>query len=298
MKLTTTITAALILTSFASFAAPARILERESFTAEKAATTKGSGTNIGGGNNGSEYLATWCRGQLSLLRSFQARSAIKLEATSNYNLANKILTDGMVKALQEGDSARETFLHKSLIRGLAISNHLGGSLGGTSEKDAQNANFILNEYYNFMLEVIAKNLDLNGHIPYLGASNVDFDQRAAQFELKFVEYAKAQLDWILKNLVTETHQNGRRIVLPKGSANSVLKVAHTLTAGTTKDLEDSLWNYRFSCAISDLKILNDQLGQYNQGNREIYEDEKSALQEVTKEILRISSVINLRERCQ
>ncbi len=300
MKVTAMILASLV---FASFTAGARDLEREVLhaAAEKASTSKGSGTNVGGGNSGSEYLASWCRGQLSLLRSYQSRSQAKLENDSrNINLANKILTDGIIIALEKGGAASETFLHKSLVRGLAISNHLGGSLGGTSEKQAQVANFVLNKYYDFMLEVVAKNLDLNGHLPYLGAfaNTPEQELRKTNYEFRFVEYAKNQLDWILNNLVKEVNMNGKRVIVPVGNADSVLKVALTLSSGTADDLEESLWGYRFSCAISDLKLLNEMLSKYVQGNKEIYENERDALTSVTQEIARISNDINLRKGCQ
>ncbi|MBC7714776.1 MAG: hypothetical protein H7177_15625 [Rhizobacter sp.] len=275
--------------------AQAKVVEREGTTT---LSKSGSGTNVGGGNNGSEYLATWCRGQSSLLRNYKDRARLKLDNTGDYNIANKLLTDGIVQALNNSTNASETFLHKSLVRGLTISNYLGASLGGNPERKAMAANNILNSYYDFMLETVAKNLDLNGKIPYMSSSDADMDQRAAHFEENFVIYANTQLNWILGNLVKEVRMGDRVQVVPVGDARSVIKVALALSTGTASDLEESLWNYRFSCTISDLQMLNDSLKAYDQGNKEMFEDEKQALEYTTKELRRISRTLTLRESCQ
>ena len=274
--------------------AEARVVERETLNR----SSKGSGTNIGGGNNSSEYLATWCRGSTSLLRNYKEKASLKLDNTGDYNLSNKILTDGIIQALGNSADAKETFLHKSLVRGLTISNHLGASLGGNPEKKAMTANHILNSYYDFVIEIVAKNLDLNGKIPYMSSHNDQMNEAAARFEENFVTYASSQLNWILNNLVKDVKIGNRVQTIPVGDARSVLKVALTLTAGTTTDLEDSLWNYRFSCSISDLQILNETLKTYDQGNKEMFEDEKEALTYVSRELKRISKAITLKENCR
>lgn len=259
--------------------------------------SKGSGTNIGGGNSGSEYLATWCRGQSSLLRNFKDRARLKLDNTGDYNIANKILTDGIIQALNNSANAKDSFLHKSLTRGLTISNHLGATLGGNPERKAMAANHILNSYYDFMLETVAKNLDLNGKIPFMDASNENMDERAARFEENFVTYAGTQLDWILSTLIREVRLGSKIQTVPVGDARSVIKVALTLSAATASDLDESLWNYRFSCAISDLQILNETLKAYDQGNKEMFEDEKQAITYTASEIKRISKTLRLKESC-
>ncbi len=288
-------TSLIILTLFigTTFTAQARKVDREGST-EK--VSKGSGTNIGGGNNGSAYLATWCRGQSSLLRNFRDRARLKLDNTGDYNAANKILNDGMVQALSSG-GANESFLHKSLVRGLTISNHLGATLGGNSERKAFAANHILINYYEFIIETVAKNLDLNGHIPYLEASGEEMNDRAARFEETFVTYASSQLDWVLSTLINEVRLGAKTQVVPVGDAKSIVKVALTLSGATATDLEDSLWNYRFSCAISDLKMLNETLKTYDQGNKEMFEDEKQALTYISTELKRISRTLRLKESC-
>lgn len=287
--------ALLILSIFigSTLTAQAKPVQRES---SKAST--GSGTNVGGGNNSSEYLSTWCRGQTSLLRNYRDRARIKLDNTGDYNIANKILTDGMIQALSNGANAKETFLHKSLVRGLSISKILGGTQEATAERKAMITNHILDSYYDFVLETVAKNLDLNGHLPYLGAANADLDQKAAHYEENFVLYASTQLDWILSNLVKEVKLGSRYQTVPVGDAKSVLKVIIVLSSGTSKDLDESLWSYRFSCSISDLSILNESLTAYDQGNKEMFEDEKQALSYASKEISRISKTLTQKESCQ
>jgi hypothetical protein len=265
---------------------------------ESAKASSGSGTNVGGGNNGSEYLSTWCRGQTSLLRNYRDRALIKLDNTGDYNMANKILTDGMVQALSNGGNAKETFLHKSLVRGLSISKILGGTQDATAERKAMITNHILNSYYDFVIDTVAKNLDLNGRLPYLNANDSELNQKAAHYEESFVTYASTQLEWILGNLVKEVYLGNKYQTVPVGDAKSVLKVIIILSSATSKDLDESLWSYRFSCAISDLGILNESLTAYDQGNKEMFEDEKQALTYAAKEIRRISKTLSQQESCQ
>ena len=290
---TTLIIATILLATLSSNNSEARVVAREGVTA-----AKGSGSNIGGGNNGSEYLATWCRTQSSTLRNFRDRARLKLENSGSYNMANKILADGIVAALESGSTATESFLHKSLVRGVTIINQLGATNGSIPERKAMATNHILNSYYDLMIETIGQNLDLNGHIPYLNASRDEMERRTNQYEETFVTYAHTQLNWINRNLVREVRLGDKLQIAPVGEARSVIKIALTLASATSTDLEDSIWSYRFSCQISDLKMLTETLKAYDQGNREMFEDEKQALGYASLEIKRIARSIELRKGCQ
>lgn len=255
------------------------------------------GSNIGGGNNGSEYLATWCKSQSSLLRNYRDRAILKVNNTGDYALANKILNDGMVQALKTFKGEQESFLAKSLSRGLEISRNLDATSAKNSERKAMVINNILANYYDFMLEAVAKDLDLGAYIPYMQSNGDQMDERAAHFEENFVRYAASQLDWILANLTRESRLGDKRIVVPVGDARSLVKVSMILIKGTTEDLEDSLWNYRFSCAISDLQVLDETISSYDQGNREMFDDEKIAVDYLSSELKRISRALHLRSSC-
>lgn len=255
------------------------------------------GSNIGGGNNGSEYLATWCKSQSSLLRNYRDRAALKVNNTGDYALANKILDDGMVQALKTFKTDQESFLAKSLARGLEISRNLEATSAKNTERKAMVINNILANYYDFMLETVAKNLDLGAYIPYIQSNDEQMDVNAAHFEENFVMYATSQLDWILSNLTRTTRLGDKTIVVPVGDAKSLVKVAMILIKGTSDDLQDSLWNYRFSCAISSLEILNDTISSYDQGNREMFDDERVAVGYLSSEISRISNTLHYKTSC-
>lgn len=254
------------------------------------------GSNIGGGN-GSEYLATWCRSQSSLLRNYRDRAALKVNNTGDYALANKILNDGMVQALKSFKAEQESFLAKSLARGLEISRNLEATSAKNTERKAMVINNILANYYDFMLETVAKNLDLGAYIPYIQSNDDQMNESAAHFEENFVTYATSQLDWILSNLTRTTRLGDKTIVVPVGDAKSLVKVAMILIKGTSDDLQDSLWNYRFSCAISSLEILNDTISSYDQGNREMFDDERVAVGYLSSEISRISNTLHYKTSC-
>lgn len=288
-------TTLVLLTLLISIGASAkeRIVQREDMTN----MSKGSGTNIGGGNTGSEYLATWCKGQTSLLRNFQERALLKLDNTGDYNITNKILVDGMQKALTNSQEAGASFLHKSLIRGLKIATYLDAGRPGMVEKKAMTTYYTLISYYDFMINVVGKQLDLGAQIPYMNASLDEMDQRAATFEAAFVDYARSQLAWITRNLIEERRIGYELEVFPRGDVRSITKIAIVLTAATATDLEDSLWNYRFSCAISDLNTLSESLKLYDQGNMEMFENQKQALGHISKELNRIIQTLRERNSC-
>lgn len=263
-----------------------------------AALKSDGGSNIGGGNNGSEYLATWCKGQSSLLRNYRDRALLKVSNTGDFNLANKILHDGIIQALKSNQSDSESFLSKSLTRGLEISRNLEATSAKNADRKAMVINNILINYYDFVLETVIKDLDLGAYIPYMQSSHDQLDLRAAHFEENFVIYASAQLEWILANLTKETKLGDKTIVVPVGDAKALIKVAMTLTKATAEDLEESLWNRRFSCAIGDLQILNETITSYDQGNREMFDDEKIAVGYLASEIKRIARTLKLKESCR
>jgi hypothetical protein len=255
------------------------------------------GSNIGGGNNGSEYLATWCKNQSSLLRNYRDRAVFKVNNTGDYALSNKILVDGMIQALKALNTDNNSFLAKSLARGLEISKNLQATNMANAERKAMIINNVLLKQYEFMIETVAKNLDIGAFIPYVQSSEEAMDVRAAHFEETFVTYANAQLNWILEELTAEARLGNKVIVTPVGDAKSLIKVAIILSEGTASDLNESLWNYRFSCAISDLNILNQTLIAYDQGNREMFDDEKSAVTYLSQELKRISRTLTLKSSC-
>jgi hypothetical protein len=246
-------------------------------------------------------VATWCRGQSSLLRNYRDRANLKVSNTGDYNFANKILNDGMVQALKslnnDAKISNDSFLARTLARGLEISRNLDATSAKNNDRKAMVVNNILTNYYDFMLTNVAKNLDLNAYIPYMQASHENMDERAAHFEENFAMYAGSQLDWITNNLTNTVRVGDRTLVVPVGDAKSLIKVAIILIKGTADDLDSSLWNFRFSCAISDLNTLNDTMTSYDQGNREMFDDEKVAVNYLTSEIKRISQMLNRKMSC-
>ncbi len=272
--------------------------------ATRSITTKekiisGSGTNIGGGNNSSEYLATWCRGQQSLLRNYRDRAQLKLNNSGNYNISNKILTDGIVQALSSLNGQQSTFLSKSLQRGLVISRQLNAATA-TDERKAMSTYYVLSNYYNFMIETVARDLDLNGFIPFEshGGERNSMNPAMMTFEQNFVIFANTQLTWVLANMMGQTKIGSRLLTTPVGDAKSVIKISLTLTEATAEDLDESLWNHKFSCAISDLKNLSFELNQYDQGNRDMFESDAQALEYINKELTRIAKSIDLKGGCR
>lgn len=228
------------------------------------------GSNIGGGNNSSKFEVTWCSDQSTLLRQVKTRAELKLQNTGNFNIANTMLSDGMVSALQIGDENSNSFLRKGLLRGLEISAVIAEA--GSPELGHR----VLSSYYQFLLTTVANNLELGGRLLYITSSREQMDEQATLFEKRFVEYAKEQLEWIRKNLTRKVITSRGVISIPIGDTKTLVKISLVLLKGTTTDLEESLWNMRFSCTISDLRSLTEMFESYDQGNRELFDNDRSA----------------------
>jgi hypothetical protein len=141
-------------------------------------------------------------------------------------------------------------------------------------------------------------MDLGAYIPYIQSSREEMDRRAAHFEESFVQYATAQLIWVVQNLTTEIRLGEKSIIVPVGDSKAFLKVAIVLTKASADDLENSLWASRFECAITALRILNlEEITPYDQGNKEIYDNEKQAVDRITRKINAIVGRLSLQSSC-
>ncbi len=241
-----------------------------------------SGTNIGGGNTSHEFTAQWSRNQIATLQKYKKRARTKLNRRGDYFAANKILVNGMKVVLMK-TTTNTSFTRKALVRGVAIANFIGAGKPGHSNRTNRSIHNILNQYYHFVIDDVARNLDLYSYIPYLRRDRaVAFD--ATVFERNFVAYAAAQLKWVNDHLATLSYHRREMQITPIGNSEEYLFVSQLTTMNTAKDLTESLWSYRFACAIDALTVLNESIANYNLGNRDIYEDEKDAIATIYIEI--------------
>ena len=195
-----------------------------------------SGSNIGGGNNGAEFVANWCKNQSSLLRAYRDRSKLKIENTGNYREANKILSRGIEEALGSIVGNNDPYLAKNLNRGLKIVENLNATSSSINDRSAMIANNIITEYYTFLIETVSHNLDIGAVLPH---QSVETDRRESSlqtYEKAFVKYAVAQVEIITKNLINETIINQRKIATPVGDVKTLLKVSSIITEGVKEDL--------------------------------------------------------------
>lgn len=225
-----------------------------------------SGTNIGGGLATGDDLSAWCNTSMTILETYYAEASFYGD---NFFEANKLLSKGLFLAhVKVSNESNSTFTLKALERGVELVNILG-AVDPLASKDAlESANNVLKYYYHFVLNNVSKSLDLSAFIPLVNVSRecedctLDFEQ----FEYRFVEYAKGQLNLI--SLATLGKLND--VYYPVGDKSHFLRALELFSEKTRDDLKDSLWKESFSCVIAELDSLHKQLTLFNQGSRSIY----------------------------
>lgn len=290
MKTSLLIIAIVMGTSFSAHAG--RTLQREVLAAKGGSTKSGSGTNVGG-TQGVRYASSvsWCQDQTGTLEDYQDRAAAKLEKRGTYNAANKLLVEGMEEVLagDDAEGSRDTFFHKSLVRGVEIAKLLGAD---TTLEDRRSmvVHNILIKYYELLFKSSGKELNT---VPYL-----DMRDRATNYEIAFINYAKDQIVWMLRNIVAQTKtRDGQVVYTPVGDADATLKVMYTLSGAVADDLDESVYNNYYSCTIAKLKLVNKNLSQFDQGNTEMFEDKKDALDYATRKLIAVNEAIKPGVHC-
>ncbi len=251
------------------------------------------GTNIGGGDIGSEFLAEWCHNQIEKLYAFKQRAYLKLNASGNYYKANKILLNGLIAGAQSS-KGNQSFTNRALVRGVELFTILEAQDITKSKREKRNINRIMNEYYSFITQ-ISLTLDVKEYIPFKKAheenSLKSFDGK--RFEKKIVEYAAAQLKWFLD---TFTFTRGLEF-MAIGKTSNFLKATEITLEGVKSDVVDSLFKYRLNCSLQKITVLFDIVVQYNLGNEELFDNDRVAENYVIAQIKEIHNSITFNENC-
>lgn len=240
-----------------------------------------SGTDIGGGYASIpiEEEEQWCQTQITYLQRSLHKARRKLNKTSDHYRANKILVKGLNRIAESSGAGSHVFTRIAVETGLELAN-AWGVMNPTQDMDTHRFNhYALVKYYEFVIERVSTELDMQSYIPYIKARRHNRGHGGglrSQLEKRFIRYANLKLDWInryLARIRTDDPDYGEMIAVPRGSARNYLAAAKIIALSTAQDLANSLWEFRFSCAIDDLMVISESLSCYMQPNCQVTDDD-------------------------
>lgn len=233
-----------------------------------------SGTNVGGGYGDSPIYPEeeWCQERITLLQRSLHSANRKLNAPVKggqsaqhiHYEAIKVLVRGLNRAAEQ-EPGSNVFTRIAVETGLQLVEVLNFADPKKSPDQHETDYYTLVKYFEFVIEQVANKLDLQGYIPYLKATESDYGHFRNRLERRFVAYAQIKLDWINRYLARVNPINpdlGELRAVPRGSAKNYLAAAQIVALSTAQDLANSLWEFRFSCAIKELMVVSESLRCY------------------------------------
>jgi len=237
-------------------------------------------------------LYKWCSRVVSVLKRERQKARTQL-LYEKFAEAKKILKRAFISASQsfpdyEMGPMTKRIVDRGLIYVQAIEDRLGQNGGKISRRDLVTLVYFLSSYVD-LIEEVATNLDRPYYIPYYYTHNrcrkgcKDFDFRT--FSRRYVRYSREQIQYILNEFTQTAPVHGKLRVFPVGDPDAYLKLSELASHYVAKDLSGTLDAYKFSCVISDLKVLSDSLYQYlEQGDRTLYPNDRWAVGDVTYQL--------------
>lgn len=255
------------------------------------------GANIGSTNLGSQFLIEWCRGNLGLLEDARSQADLSV-LDGDFETASQVLEQAFqTAAAQSHEKSDYSMVYRALMRTLKMNEALN-----ELEHQPALATPLATAKFVFLdssIDLITRHiapLDTTYYIPTrfqrMQCNNCDVSIEE-QFEKRFQETARREIDWFLNEFATVEARTGATI--PKFSAKVYLKILEFMTLFVAEDLGDSLWKARYSCSEQQLKRLNSRLAAYNSGNIAAFKDDRRAVISATSELKQVRD--NLSRHC-
>ena len=222
-----------------------------------------SGTNVGGGLMGSAYKAL-CSNQVTILQDAVQKAVDEWDETGNPTASNRILMQGMIAAAQITSPAT-TYTQMALLRGLELFSSLKADDALQSFEKAEFLNVTMAQYIQEVIILKAYTMDRDVIAPWLNRRE-QLHTDVSQMELQYVEFAKAQLNFVQTRFAGKSQNDREVLIYPLGiSAKEYLKAIELVSLYAAYDLNNSLWRDRFTCTTENLIYINSDLRQFNQG---------------------------------
>lgn len=230
-----------------------------------------------------EELSAWCHRASSLLNRELRRARQQLQ-DDRLEFSWQILQDALFAVARsiQVDPEFGGPLTKVLVdRGLLISRYLDESLtSGTRQEMASKLSFLF-DYVQFVVEMEYE-FDGEWYVPYRyryrGCGDCDNDFRFAEFEKRFLDYGRKQLEFVSYTLTERFEKLGETEVRPIGDPRVFLKVAELTSTWVANDISNNLHAYRRACTITQLSQLATDLRDFNVYNdRTIFRNQRQAV---------------------
>lgn len=218
-------------------------------------------------------VSSFCRERLSVLKSAYRLAELESQVGNTANSA-AILERGLKDAaLKISPRFGNALTSKAIRRGVNLLENLKAT--ENNRQKVRTINNFLFSYYLF-IEDVSNRLD----IPYY-SSNSGFSRISnsnIEFERLFVNFAKEQVNMVLKTM-TDTQGNRRsEVIYPIGSPILLLTALKITTYAMANDLSDSIFAARYACTIEALDRVSGDIARYL-NNQSPYGDEFIAVQE-------------------
>ena len=224
-----------------------------------------SGTNTGGGHRGVEFEVKWCRDSLGVIRKHQRAAKLLVNSTLNYYEASRILHDGLVDALRNGNysSTYQSHMRRAIEEGRQLAVIWRYDDVEKTTKERKILYQLLDSYYDF-LKHTAHKLDfpiLNSFHCQHCTFNIDLAEK------RFVKFATQYLRWITKNLIEPSLTIGNKEVSYISKGYFYFGGLAHLSRVVALELETSIWRQSLACSIDRLWDLHESASAFHSGDR-------------------------------
>ncbi len=228
-------------------------------------------------------VSSFCRDRLAVLKRAYRKAELESQMGNTANSA-ALLEEGLREA-----SARinprfgNALTTKAIRRGLALLENLKATQNNRQKVRAIN-NFLFN-YYIF-IEDVSNRIDIPFFSYDSGFSRVTNSN--VQFERLFINFAKEQVNMVLKTMTSTSNEGGSEVIYPIGSPELVLTALKVTTLAMANDLSDSIFAARYACTIEALDNVSSEISRHLAGMSP-YSDDFIAVQELVGETKRAVS---------
>lgn len=238
-----------------------------------------AGTNVESEDLAS--VSSFCRDRLAVLKNAYRKAEIESQMGNAANSA-ALLEAGLREANGRINSRyANTLTSKAIRRGVTLLDNLKATANNRQKTRAIN-NFLFN--YFIFIEDVSTKLDIPYFSMNTGFRNVS--NANMQFERLFINFAKEQVNMVLKTMTSTAFDGRSEVIYPIGTPDMLLTALKVTTNAMANDLSDSILASRYACTIEALDTLNQEIALYLETHA-TYPDDFIAVQELVGATKRI-----------